>query len=294
MSGMITGLVMRTPVTKQFSRDVKFTALVYAEHAWPDGTHAYPAVETVADFIGCSVRSVQRYIRTLEEIGMLIPDGKGPRGTNSYKFLLENLPDGGARLIFQPPKQRGDNLSPRQIDGVTADSGDRDSGDTGVTRLIEPLLTTSTTSDDPRFGELVREMEKITGSINMATADFLDDLLADWRTYLEKLHPYHQDHAIDPYTAVLECIREAVASASGGRPNHKYIRAIFDRWMREGYKSKRSGDKDDAKKLPSGKAANGQNGPAGNRPSTGPAKTPSATVAERINARRRNRQNAGV
>lgn len=134
MSGIIVGLVLRTPVTDKFNSNAKFIATVYADHAWEDGTHAYPAVETVANITGYSERTVQRYLRILEKLGMLILEGKGPRGTNRYHFPLECDPDGSVRLATYG----GVTLSPRQSDGGDTESGDTESGDTGDTQTNNP------------------------------------------------------------------------------------------------------------------------------------------------------------
>jgi hypothetical protein len=90
---------------------------------------------------------------------------------------------------------------------------------------------------DERYGGLVREMESITGTINMATANFLDGLLEDWDAHLAEIAIGHTDQAVDKYDAALAAIREGISSAKGGRPNHKYIQIILDRWVREGFKS---------------------------------------------------------
>ena len=150
MSGLIVGLVLRTPITDKFSSDAKFIATVYADHAWEDGTHAYPAVVTVATITGLSERTVQRYLRTLEEIGMLVNNGKGPRGTNRYDFPLVESADGSVRLAIRggvsvtPPTQEeqqadsGDSVTSRQAGGGDRESGDRESGDT----MVSPKQTT--------------------------------------------------------------------------------------------------------------------------------------------------------
>ncbi len=100
---------------------------------------------------------------------------------------------------------------------------------------VSPEKTT-----DERYGELVREMESITGTINMATANFLDGLLEDWDAHLAEIAVGHTDQAVDKYDAALAAIREGISSARDGRPNHKYIQAILKRWAREGFRSSRS------------------------------------------------------
>lgn len=134
MSGLIVGLVLRTPITDEFNTEAKFIATVYADHAWEDGSHAHPAVDTVAGITGLSSRTVQRYCRVLVNIGMFIPAGKGPKGTNQYSFPLEEKEDGSVRLKLL----EGDSLSPCQPDRGDTESGDTESGDS----IVSPKQTT--------------------------------------------------------------------------------------------------------------------------------------------------------
>ncbi len=140
MSGLIVGLVLKLPIMTEFTSEHKFTAAIYAEHAWEDGTHAYPSILTVSQISGYSERSVQRYVRTLESLGLLVSEGKGPRGTNRYRFPLKD----DAGKFWLDVGWRGVTVTPRQADtlGGDRDSGDRDSGVTGVTRSIKPSLVT--------------------------------------------------------------------------------------------------------------------------------------------------------
>lgn len=162
MSGLIVGLVMEYPVSTVFSSEAKFVAVVYADHAWQDGTHAYPAVENVARKTGYSERSVQRYLRVLEAMGMLVIDGKGPHGTTQYHFPLV-LEEGKAQL--KPVRlQGGDTLTPRQADtlGGDTDSGDSDSGDTSDTRINQPSLNTEEEEETraPEKSELSPQLQE--------------------------------------------------------------------------------------------------------------------------------------
>lgn len=179
MSGLIVGLVLRTPITDKFNTDAKFIATVYADHAWEDGTHAYPAVDTVAGITGLSDRTVQRYLRVLESIGMLILDGKGPRGTNKYKFPLESGKDGSVRLSLQT---RGDSVTPRQAVGGDRESGDRESGDTGVTQTNNPSLVVVVVNADVKKISNLYEQE--IGALTAMSADSIKDACdtypADW------------------------------------------------------------------------------------------------------------------
>jgi hypothetical protein len=152
MSGLIVGLVLRTPITEEFNSDAKFIATVYADHAWEDGTHAHPAVDTVAKITGIHVRTVQRYCRRLESIGMLVLSGKGPRGTNQYSFPLESREDGSVRLKLLG----GGAVPPRQPAGGGAKSGGAESGGA----IVSPKQTTR---------PLIHEEEKAASKFNFST-----------------------------------------------------------------------------------------------------------------------------
>lgn len=158
MSGLIVGLVLRTPITDTFTTEAKFIATVYADHAWEDGTHAHPAVETVARITGLSVRTVQRYLHgALLQIGMLIPDGKGPRGTIQYRFPLESREDGSIRLKLLG----GVTVTPRQPDGGDTESGDTESGDTMVSpkQTNRPLIHEEEEKPAPKKFEFAQELQ---------------------------------------------------------------------------------------------------------------------------------------
>jgi DnaD/phage-associated family protein len=179
MSGLIAGLVLRTPITEVFNTEAKFIATVYADHAWEDGTHAYPAVETVAKITGLSVRTVQRYLRVLEGLGMLIRNGHGARGTNRYDFpIADNAEDGSIRLVVS----MGDTQSPRQPDGGDTVSGDTVSGDTGVTQTNNPsLVLVVVNADIAKISEIYEhEFGAITAMIRDAINDAVDTYPPDW------------------------------------------------------------------------------------------------------------------
>lgn len=195
MSGLIVGLVLRQPITDKLTSDAKFIATVYADHAWEDGTHAYPAVDTVAGITGLSSRTVQRYLRVLEEIGMLIPAGKGPRGTNRYDFPLQIHEDGSVRLAVkggdtvtpleeaEKAADSGDRLSPCQADGVTGNRVTSPSGDTGVTRI--PVTQTNNPSfnlvvNDDEFKKVARAYEQEIGALTAMISDKLRDACAEY------------------------------------------------------------------------------------------------------------------
>jgi len=177
MSGLIVGLVIRTPISDAFVSTAKYVAIIYADHAWEDGTHAYPAVETVANTMGVDTRTVQRHLRDLETLGILVPDGKGPRGTTKYKFPLVEGKDGSVRLDLVG----GDTVPPRQIA-----RGDTDSGDT---YWVTPVSPKSLKQDllvvvNADFGEICKAYEQEFGALTPMIADAIKDSVdtypAEW------------------------------------------------------------------------------------------------------------------
>ena len=82
MSVKIMGLVWDL----ELPQSEKFVLLAYADHADHNGDNMFPSVALVAKKTGYSERSVQRTTRSLEEKGFLVANGKGPKGTNKWKY----------------------------------------------------------------------------------------------------------------------------------------------------------------------------------------------------------------
>lgn len=87
----------------QLSPGEKLVLLAYADHADHEGGSIFPAIRTVAGKTGYSRRTVQSTTRRLEELGLLISEGEGPRGTNEYRLPLE---EGGANTAPGATSQR--------------------------------------------------------------------------------------------------------------------------------------------------------------------------------------------
>lgn len=244
MSGLVVGLVLRAPITSVFTSDAKFIATVYADHAWEDGTHAHPAVDTVATITGLSVRTVQRYLRILETIGMLIPSGKGPRGTNQYSFPLVEHEDGSVRLKVA----RGDTVTPRQPVTGDTESGDTESGDTAVS----PKQTTHKNLVIViNTGEIAKKYEQEFGALTPMIADMIQD---DCKTY--------------PIDWIPEAMQIAVQA---NKRNWSYVRGIL----------KRCKDKNVRPSLNRLENANGNTNPStSNRSRTKPAGRAQETPAQ--------------
>lgn len=295
MSGLVMGLVWELPITDDFEKGDKYVLLAYADHADQNGCSIYPSVPLIAKKTGYSDRQVQQITHRLETGGYLVRDGIGRRGTKRWRIPLERR-EGYTAIVPVFENATGEVASPLDFipSGEVASPQKPQRGEIPSGEVASPELTTTTTTTtttgallniDERFGELVRLMESITGAVNSATASFLDGLLEDWNEHLTALHPGHPNRLVDAYEAAREAIREAIASAADSRPNHKYIRAIHQRWMREGYKSK-------VKVKTGGTHASNNSRPAGapkpapRQQQPAPVTDASRAAAERINQRR--------
>jgi hypothetical protein len=90
---------------------------------------------------------------------------------------------------------------------------------------------------DDAFGVLVHKMETITGAVNSATAQTLDNWVDLWNDHMVNSAIRRQPVEVVAHLAIWDAIQEGIDSAKGGRPNNKYITAILERWIREGHKS---------------------------------------------------------
>jgi hypothetical protein len=109
----------------------KYVLLAYADHADHAGRNIYPAVDTVAKKTGYEERSVQRLTHELDGMGMLAPDGVGPRGTNRWYIPLSE----GGDKIAPLTKFQGD-ISSESLGDIP--SGDIPSGDILTPDLKDP------------------------------------------------------------------------------------------------------------------------------------------------------------
>jgi hypothetical protein len=131
MSVKAMSLVWDIPCPSQingfdFKPGHKYVLIAYADHADQQGENIYPAVATIAKKTGYEERSVQRLTHELEEMGVLVQNGTGPRGTNRWNIpfsrggdkispLTKFQGDIGAGSLGDIPSgdiPSGDNLSP--------------------------------------------------------------------------------------------------------------------------------------------------------------------------------------
>ena len=106
----------------EFKPGHKYTLVAYADHADHNGKNIYPAVATIARKTGYEERSVQRLTHELENMGILVEDGQGPRGTNKWFIPFS---DGGDKI--SPLKKFQGDKDAKSLGDIP--SGDIPSGD---------------------------------------------------------------------------------------------------------------------------------------------------------------------
>src|SRR5687768_15790676 len=86
---------LRVPV----GGNMKILLLGLANHAHPDGTEAYPSLDTLSVYAYCDRSTARRNVRRLADEGWIIPEGKGPMGQAKYRLPIEMpLPKEGIDL----------------------------------------------------------------------------------------------------------------------------------------------------------------------------------------------------
>ena len=122
----------------------KVVLIGLANHAHADGTVAFPRISVLAAYCRCSERTVQRKLSDLLAAGVI------RRGDQGYVAHLR--PDRRPVVYDLDMPSRGDNLTPREPSGVTAQA---ERGDTGVASgvttvsdrtVLEPSLELTTSS----------------------------------------------------------------------------------------------------------------------------------------------------
>lgn len=106
----------------------KVMLLGLANHAHPDGSEAYPSLDTLATYGCCNRSTARRNVRSLEDDGWIERDGDGPKGTAKYRLRMGggNLPPGGAGATGGvAPVQPEPSLEPSVVGvGVGSEQGD--------------------------------------------------------------------------------------------------------------------------------------------------------------------------
>jgi hypothetical protein len=85
MSVKIMGLVWDLD-NSVIDREEKYVLLAYVDHADHNGYNIFPSIDLICQKTGYKERAAQMITRSLVAKGFLIPDGKGPKGTNKWKY----------------------------------------------------------------------------------------------------------------------------------------------------------------------------------------------------------------
>ncbi len=206
-------------------RNLKFVLLAYADHADHDGKSIFPAVDTIAKKTGYHRRQVQRVTAELEQNGWMIPDGQGPKGTNKWRIDLST---------------RDGKMSPLPDEGVASRTYGGDISDQrGVTPMSpEPssLTIKDSSEEENGFKIIVKEWERSVGPITGGIAQELGLMVDECKEHISKLPPGTAGTYLAGEGWVIHAIQTANKSATG-KFNVRYLQAIVDRWMREGFDS---------------------------------------------------------
>lgn len=167
MSGYVSGLCYKV---KLGCATTKAVAVALADHANDEGGQVFPSVKRLAEKVEVHERTIQRALRRLEAMGILVvvhEGGGGPRDTREWAFDLAVLRDAmDGRLTLSPTPvdeagndcAKGDTVPPLENElRVALDTPKggavSDKGDTGVTRNVTNLQETSTAPLPPSPAE---------------------------------------------------------------------------------------------------------------------------------------------
>jgi hypothetical protein len=192
--------------------------LVLANHAWPDGTHAFPAHETIATEARIAERTVRDCLKRLEAAGLVTRAGKvgrtvnyslpiiaaTPAGTDipadSRNIPADSRTDSGSRLPpnrkKEPSKKPSDSLEHAAVRAEINSSPWRP--------VLEPILAVAQAKGCEFVpGQIVAACEKRPDRAHSVEAErfrewWLDELRANqpiksiagrWRTWLTRAPP---------------------------------------------------------------------------------------------------------
>lgn len=210
----------------------KFVLLAYADHADHEGGSIFPANATVAKKTGYSVRAIQRITRRLEESGFLIADGENVGGrhrSNRWKIPIYGGLKGDLSVMVSKErvtKQR-ERVTEPPLKGDTAMSPE-----SSLTHQVQPSKEESV-----QFSEVVKIWEKSVGPITGGIAEELGSMADEAEAHRLKLTNGSKGSTLAGTEWVTHAIKTARKSAAG-RFNVRYVQAIVDRWIHEGFDSK--------------------------------------------------------
>jgi hypothetical protein len=202
MSVKVTGQVWALDIPSH----EKLVLLAYADHASHDGTGIWPAVLLIARKTGHSERSVQQITRSLKRRGLLVEDGKGPKGTNKWRV-------GGAVLA---PAESAPVQNQAQGGAETRTRGVQPTAP-------EPSLTVNEPSSRAHPSEVDYEQAaaKVDAMVENARRD----------TYANR------DKIPEPYLPLADAYHNLTGQEPTKRVLHDWLQT-FSEWQSEGIQSK--------------------------------------------------------
>ena len=178
MSALVMGLVWELQETPEFGRAEKFVLMAYADHADSNGRNIYPSVNLVMRKTFYEERNVQKITRVLETLGLLVPDGVGPHGTNRFAIPIERTSDGGAK-IAPAQKEGAENAPPQKAGAENAPEGNAPEGNAPEPSVVE-VKESSNNNGVNIFKLYEQEFGGLTPMIADAIKDTEKTYPADW------------------------------------------------------------------------------------------------------------------
>jgi DNA-binding transcriptional regulator YhcF (GntR family) len=93
----------------------KFVLLAIADNAWDDGSNAWPSVNTISRKTGLSVRTVQRCIQNLHDLGELQTMDR-PGHSNLYRVIMSEKES--AKAVKPTAVVKVKNTTEKKVDEV--------------------------------------------------------------------------------------------------------------------------------------------------------------------------------
>lgn len=176
--------------------NAKVVLLGLANHAHPDGTESYPALDTLAGYANCDRSTARRNVRKLVADGWAIEDGHGPKGQTKYRLPLERaVPSRGGGKT--PPSQNA-------------------TGGTGASGGVAPM------PPEPSLEPSTKEGSARASTTDVVPDDFPDKLRPHAREVMRVLRSVAADRGSRRVTT------RAVALTIAARPHKPLVRAAHD------------------------------------------------------------------
>lgn len=193
----------------------KMVLLKFADHADDDGLNCFPSLERIAHYSGCSLRTVQRIVRSLEERGVLEVLGGGNGRGDPRRYWVR--------------PRKGDRLSPFSQERVTPEV---EKGDTAMSPEPSVNHQNKPLSSDPADPTLELELqEQPPPAPPKALATDFEDMWEVCRRGSKKKAWAEYQKAV-PAKVDAEAIHDAWVAHVEDAREEQYVAHLF-RWIRD-------------------------------------------------------------